>query len=108
MKKMKGLLLLSAIGFMACEKESVELGESSLLDVNTIIVSDVVTEEAESVLDDIVMYSESAFGVDGSTSKSSTSKEEDEKRGRSEFFKACADIVSEEFWNFGSIFRKYL
>ena len=56
MKKMKGLLLLSAIGFMACEKESVELGESSLLDVNTIIVSDVVTEEAESVLDDNDFY----------------------------------------------------
>ena len=96
MKKIKSLVFLSVLGCIACDNEVNESHEASLLEVNT-VASEVAAEEVEGVLDDIVMYSESTFGVNESTSKTATAKESvDKKRGRSKFFNTCADIVSEE------------
>lgn len=96
MRKLKSLLFLLVIGFVACEKDSMNTDDLGLLEGDS-IAAEAIIEETESVLDDIVMYSESAFGVESTTSKSSTSKDSGfDKRGRSGFFKECADIVIEE------------
>ncbi|WP_136480348.1 hypothetical protein [Cognatitamlana onchidii] len=95
MKKIQSLLLLSVFGFIACENQDVEVADSNLLEQNA-LATELVAEETEIVLDDIVMYSDSAFGIDASTSKTSTDKDSlGKNRGRSKFFKECASIVSE-------------
>ncbi|MEC3906664.1 hypothetical protein VOI54_06510 [Tamlana sp. 2201CG12-4] len=102
MRKINSLVLLIAITFFACETERTDTDELNLLESDPVAV-DAVIEEVEGVLDDIVVYSDSTFGIEaisssGSTSKvSSTAKDSGHgKRGRSEFFKACATIESEE------------
>lgn len=96
MRKLKSLLLLSVVGFVACETEHVNDDSLEVLGTNDVAL-EVAMENVETVLDDVALYSESAFGVEGTTSKSSTSKEGDDskKRGRSGFFKECADIIIE-------------
>jgi len=95
MKKLNLLLVLAVLVFVGCDNENVpsnELASSSSLD------SEIIIEEAESVLDDISIYSDSSFEI-ASTSKSSSSSKEStnkDKRGRSGFFKNCADITIEE------------
>lgn len=90
MSKLKSLLFLLVIVFISCDKESADTDSLSLLEADTISY-ELVIEGAESVIDDIALYSESAFGA-GETSKISGNG----KRGRSGFFKACANIFSEE------------
>ncbi len=51
------------------------------------VVAEVIMEEVETALDNIVLYSESDFGVESQNSKTSSSKESEiDKRGRSGFF----------------------
>lgn len=96
MRKLKSLLFLSVIGFVACEKDNTNADDLGLLQGDS-ISTEAVIEETESVLDDIVMYSESAFGVENVSSKSSSDKNaEINKHGRSGFFKDCAEITIEE------------
>lgn len=95
MRKLKSLLLLSVIGFVACEAE--HKNESSEAALNDTVAAEVVFEETEDVLDDIALYSDSAFGIETTTSKTSDSKDSTLKKyGRSGYFKDCADIVVEE------------
>lgn len=95
MKRLKLLLVLVALGFIACDNENVLSDEI----VSSNVDSEIIIEEAESVLDDIAIYSDSSFEI-ASTSKTSTSSKESDstdkgKRGRSGFFKACADFTVE-------------
>ncbi|MFI1745107.1 hypothetical protein [Thalassobellus sediminis] len=96
MKRLKLLLVLVALGFIACDNENVPSDEIS---ASLSVDSEIIIEEAESVLDDISIYSDSSFEI-ASTSKSSSSSKESsttkDKRGRSGFFKNCADITIEE------------
>jgi hypothetical protein len=93
MKTFKILLFLIAFGFISCQNDTL----SEAITSETAVSSEAVIEEAEGVLDDISLYSESTFGVDMSTSvtnKDVTSKNETiSKYGRSGFFRDCADIV---------------
>ena len=97
MKRLKLLLVLVALGFIACDNENTPSDElASLSNVD----SEIIIEEAESVLDDISMYSDSSFEIE-LTSKTLTSSKEsstttNDKRGRSGFFKNCTDITIEE------------
>ncbi|MEP5339215.1 MAG: hypothetical protein ABJL44_16245 [Algibacter sp.] len=96
MRKLKSLLLLSVIGFAACETETanVDVLGANLSDT---VTAEVAFEETEDVLDNIAIYSDSAFGIETTTSKASDSKDSTyKKHGRSGYFKDCADIVVEE------------
>lgn len=90
MSKLKSLLFLLVIVFVSCDNENTDTDSLSLSEAD-IISYELVIEGVESVIDDIALYSESSFGI-GETLKSS----EYGKRGRSEYFKDCANIVSEE------------
>jgi len=92
MKKILSLTFLATLLFVACEKE--ETSQNDLdIPAGLLVDNEVTLEETEEVLDNIVLYSESAFGVTTST----TSKNESpDKRGKSEFFRECADITVEE------------
>ncbi|MBC3758176.1 hypothetical protein H7U19_07165 [Hyunsoonleella sp. SJ7] len=97
MRKILSLTILVSLFFVACNTEETpqdDLNTSAELAVD----AEVIIEETEAVLDNVVLYSESAFGVNASsTSKSTTSKgERTDKRGKSGFFRECADITVEE------------
>lgn len=62
MSKLKSLLFLLVIVFISCDKESADTDSLSLLEADTISY-ELVIEGAESVIDDIALYSESAFGA---------------------------------------------
>ena len=93
MKTFKILFFLVVFGFISCQNDTV----SEAITSEVAVSSEAVIEEAESVLDDISLYSESSFGVDMSTSvtnKDVTSKTDGtSKFGRSGFFRDCADIL---------------
>ncbi|MFI1773019.1 hypothetical protein [Thalassobellus citreus] len=95
MKRLKLLLVLVALGFIACDNENVPSDE---LSASLSVDSEIIIEEAESVLDDISIYSDSSFEIESTSKSSSSSKETTgkDKRGRSGFFKNCADITIEE------------
>lgn len=100
MKKINSLLFVLAIILVSCDKESVNSDTENVSEADLVSV-ELALEEAEVVLDNIVLYSENSFGVQSSiTSKSSTSKNAvDDKRGRSGFFRECADITIEIMQN---------
>lgn len=95
MKTLKVLLVLVAIGFISCESKSTSDDD---LSASSTVNSEVIVEDIESVLDNVSIYSDASFGI-GVTSKTVSSSKEAEavnKRGRSGFFKDCADITIEE------------
>lgn len=93
MKKILSLTFVLSLFLVACDNE--ESSQDNLTPSGTISVeSEVSIEETEEVIDNIVLYSESVYGITSKTTES-TSKEEG-KRGRSGFFKDCADITVEE------------
>lgn len=95
MKTFKSLFFVLTLGFVACQNDTV----APALSGEQAVANEVAIEETESVLDNISMYSESAFGVDFSTSttgKDSGLKGEDShNHGRSGFFSNCTDITVE-------------
>ena len=93
MNKIKILMVLLALGFVSCQND-----DSSNLSSDDSFASEAIAEEAESVLDNIALYSESTFGVYQSTGKTSLDSKTDgtSKRGRSGYFKECVDIAYEE------------
>lgn len=90
MRKILSLMFLVTLFFVACDKE-----ETSQDDFNTAtelsVEAEVAIEETEEVLDNIVLYSESSYGITASNN-GLTSKGSD-RHGRSGFFKECADIT---------------
>ncbi|WP_282134524.1 hypothetical protein [Seonamhaeicola maritimus] len=95
MKKILSLTFFMSLFFIACDNEGTQndLNETDALSID----AEVAIEETEAVLDDIVLYSESAFGVSGTSSKTVSSKGGGpDKHGHSGFFKECADITFEE------------
>lgn len=96
MKKIFSLVLLLSLCFTACDSNNTD--ENDLDPINALSIdSEVALEETEAVLDNIVLYSESTFGITASASKATDSKgETPDKRGKSGFFRECADITVEE------------
>lgn len=95
MKKIFSLTFLLALFIVACETEG-----TSNNDVNNpqalSVDAEVSVEETEEVLDNIALYSESAYGI--STAKNGVDSKTDgpDRNGHSGFFKDCADITVEE------------
>ncbi|WP_299555139.1 hypothetical protein [Seonamhaeicola sp.] len=92
MKKILSLTCLLSLFFIACDNEGTQD------DVNNpdplSIDAEVTLEETEAVLDDIALYSESAYGITSKTNDA-TAKGPD-RHGHSGFFRECADITVEE------------
>ncbi|MEM9142243.1 MAG: hypothetical protein AAGA86_04600 [Bacteroidota bacterium] len=97
MKQFRIFFALSIFAFVACETE--ETGSSpdentseSIEQLSAAVNLEASVEEADNVLDDIAIYSGSFFGI-GSNSEFS---KVGHWRGRSGFFRECAEIETEE------------
>lgn len=93
MKKIFSLSFFLSLVLIACDNEGVQ---NDLNSTGTVSVeAEVAIEETEAVLDDIALYSESAYGISTSKSSSTLTSKSDDKRGYSGFFRECSDIVIE-------------
>ncbi|TYA69998.1 hypothetical protein [Seonamhaeicola marinus] len=92
MKKIFSLTFLLALFVVACETEGTSDNNSTeALSVD----AEVSVEETEEVLDNIALYTESAYGISTSKNYSSVTAKGPDKHGHSGFFKECADITVE-------------
>ncbi|MCR8666883.1 hypothetical protein NO995_04275 [Aestuariibaculum sp. M13] len=91
MKKVKILLALVSLGFVACNNDSETTNDN--LATSESVNSEIVIEDVESVLDNISIYSDASFGV-SSVSKTSTFGKGDH-RGESQYFNDCVDVTVE-------------
>jgi hypothetical protein len=95
MKKFKIVFLALGAVFISCQNDSL----TPDIFTDATVSTEVIIEEAESVLDDISLYSESSYGIESSTQSGKTASLKDvttNKHGRSGYFKDCAEIVVEE------------
>ncbi|GGD21658.1 hypothetical protein [Hyunsoonleella pacifica] len=90
MRKILSLMFLVSLFFVGCDKEEApqnDLNAATELSVD----AEVTIEETEEVLDNIVLYSESSYGV--TTSSNGLTSKGPDRHGWSGFFKACAGIT---------------